>query len=96
VRNIYSICNKHCDDTIDICQLMCATVPWGAHESFMHPIFVLKNGCDGPGGGRPSCLACGPSPPGGDLPESSRVFFFIVWSVSLYVNLTCGPPLVIS
>jgi hypothetical protein len=19
---------------------------WGAHESFMHPIFVLKNGCD--------------------------------------------------
>jgi hypothetical protein len=25
---------------------MCATVSWGAHESFMHPIFVLKNGCD--------------------------------------------------
>jgi hypothetical protein len=19
---------------------------WGAHEYFMHPIFVLKNGCD--------------------------------------------------
>jgi hypothetical protein len=25
---------------------MCATVSWGAHESFIHPIFVLKNGCD--------------------------------------------------
>jgi hypothetical protein len=25
---------------------MCATVSWGAHESFMYPIFVLKNGCD--------------------------------------------------
>jgi hypothetical protein len=25
---------------------MCATISWGAHESFMHPIFVLKNGCD--------------------------------------------------
>jgi hypothetical protein len=25
---------------------MCAIVSWGAHESFMHPIFVLKNGCD--------------------------------------------------
>jgi hypothetical protein len=25
---------------------MCVTVFWGAHESFMHPIFVLKNGCD--------------------------------------------------
>jgi hypothetical protein len=25
---------------------MCVTVSWGAHESFMHPIFVLKNGCD--------------------------------------------------
>jgi hypothetical protein len=25
---------------------MCATDSWGAHESFMHPIFVLKNGCD--------------------------------------------------
>jgi hypothetical protein len=25
---------------------MCATVSWGAHESFMHPIFILKNGCD--------------------------------------------------
>jgi hypothetical protein len=25
---------------------MCATVSWGAHESFMHPIFVLKIGCD--------------------------------------------------
>jgi hypothetical protein len=25
---------------------MCATVSWGAHESYMHPIFVLKNGCD--------------------------------------------------
>jgi hypothetical protein len=24
---------------------MCATDSWGAHESFMHPIFVLKNGC---------------------------------------------------
>jgi hypothetical protein len=48
------------------------------------------------GGGRPGHLTCGPSPPGGDLPESSRIFFFIVWSASLYVNLTCGPPLVIS
>jgi hypothetical protein len=25
---------------------MCAIGSWGAHESFMHPIFVLKNGCD--------------------------------------------------
>jgi hypothetical protein len=25
---------------------MCVTVSWGAHESFMYPIFVLKNGCD--------------------------------------------------
>jgi hypothetical protein len=25
---------------------MCVIVSWGAHESFMHPIFVLKNGCD--------------------------------------------------
>jgi hypothetical protein len=25
---------------------MCATASWGAHESFMHHIFVLKNGCD--------------------------------------------------
>jgi hypothetical protein len=25
---------------------MCATGSWGAHESFIHPIFVLKNGCD--------------------------------------------------
>jgi hypothetical protein len=25
---------------------MCATDSWGAHESFMHPIFVLKIGCD--------------------------------------------------
>jgi hypothetical protein len=25
---------------------MCATGTWGAHESFIHPIFVLKNGCD--------------------------------------------------
>jgi hypothetical protein len=25
---------------------MCATVSWGAHEFYMHPIFVLKNGCD--------------------------------------------------
>jgi hypothetical protein len=25
---------------------MCATDSWGAHESFMYPIFVLKNGCD--------------------------------------------------
>jgi hypothetical protein len=25
---------------------MCATDSWGTHESFMHPIFVLKNGCD--------------------------------------------------
>jgi hypothetical protein len=25
---------------------MCAIISWGAHESFMHPIFVLKNGCD--------------------------------------------------
>jgi hypothetical protein len=25
---------------------MCATIFWDAHESFMHPIFILKNGCD--------------------------------------------------
>jgi hypothetical protein len=25
---------------------MCAIMSWGAHEYFMHPIFVLKNGCD--------------------------------------------------
>jgi hypothetical protein len=25
---------------------MCATGSWGARESFIHPIFVLKNGCD--------------------------------------------------
>jgi hypothetical protein len=25
---------------------MCAIMTWGAHEYFMHPIFVLKNGCD--------------------------------------------------
>jgi hypothetical protein len=25
---------------------MCVIVSWGAHESFMHPIFVLKNRCD--------------------------------------------------
>jgi hypothetical protein len=27
---------------------MCAIISWDAHESFMHPIFVLKNGCDTP------------------------------------------------
>jgi hypothetical protein len=41
-----SLCNKLCDDTIVICQLVCVTDSWGAHEFFMHPIFVLKNGCD--------------------------------------------------
>jgi hypothetical protein len=47
--------------------------------------------------GRPSyCLAFGPSPSGEYLLESSRVFFFKVWSISLYVNLTCGPSLVLS
>jgi hypothetical protein len=46
-------------------------------------------------GGRACFVANGPYPLGCDLPESSRVFF-IVWSVSLYVNLTCGSPLVIS
>jgi hypothetical protein len=25
---------------------MCAIMSWGAHEYVMHPIFVLKNGCD--------------------------------------------------
>jgi hypothetical protein len=25
---------------------MCVIIFWGAHESFMYPIFVLKNGCD--------------------------------------------------
>jgi hypothetical protein len=25
---------------------MCAIISWGTHESFMHPIFVLKNRCD--------------------------------------------------
>jgi hypothetical protein len=25
---------------------MCAIMSWGAHEYFMHPTFVLKNGCD--------------------------------------------------
>jgi hypothetical protein len=25
---------------------MCAIMSWGTHEYFMHPIFVLKNGCD--------------------------------------------------
>jgi hypothetical protein len=25
---------------------MCAIMTWGTHEYFMHPIFVLKNGCD--------------------------------------------------
>jgi hypothetical protein len=25
---------------------MCAIMTWGAYEYFMHPIFVLKNGCD--------------------------------------------------
>jgi hypothetical protein len=25
---------------------MCVTDSWGAHESFIHPIFILKNGCD--------------------------------------------------
>jgi hypothetical protein len=25
---------------------MCAIMTWGAHKYFMHPIFVLKNGCD--------------------------------------------------
>jgi hypothetical protein len=49
-----------------------------------------------PRGGHPCCLASGPSPPGKYLLEFSRIFFFIVWSVSLYVNLTCGPPLVLS
>jgi hypothetical protein len=40
------LCNKHCDDTIVICQFMCAIDSWGAHESFKHPIFILKNRCD--------------------------------------------------
>jgi hypothetical protein len=42
--NIHSLCNKHCDDTAVICQLVCATISWSAHESFMHPIFILKMG----------------------------------------------------
>jgi hypothetical protein len=46
VIDIHSFCNKHCDDTSVICQLVCATISWGTHKSFMHPIFVLKNGCD--------------------------------------------------
>jgi hypothetical protein len=25
---------------------VCVIISWGAYESFMHPIFVLKNGCD--------------------------------------------------
>jgi hypothetical protein len=25
---------------------MCVIVSWGAHESFMHPYFFLKNGCE--------------------------------------------------
>jgi hypothetical protein len=25
---------------------MCAIMSWGAQEYFMHPFFVLKNGCD--------------------------------------------------
>jgi hypothetical protein len=40
---------------------MCATVSWGAHESFMHPIFVLKNGCDmihPLGGSRTNGITC--------------------------------------
>jgi hypothetical protein len=27
---------------------MCVTDSWDAHKSFMHLIFVLKNGCDMP------------------------------------------------
>jgi uncharacterized membrane protein YwzB len=42
VISILSLCNKHCDDTSIICQLVCATISWGAYESIMHPIFVLK------------------------------------------------------
>jgi hypothetical protein len=48
------------------------------------------------GGGRPTCQPKRPSPSWGCLLESSRLYFFVVWSVSLYVYPTCGPPLVLS
>jgi DNA phosphorothioation-dependent restriction protein DptG len=41
-----SLCNKHYNDTIVICQLVCVTDSWGTHESFVYPIFFLKNECD--------------------------------------------------
>jgi hypothetical protein len=50
---------------------MCATVSWGAHESFMHPIFVRKNGCDSPvHHHRPHVLAHSTS--AADLQQSMR------------------------
>jgi hypothetical protein len=42
---------------------MCAIMTWDAHKYFMHPIFVLKNGCDIPSLSPPS--PCSSSSKGG-------------------------------
>jgi hypothetical protein len=48
------------------------------------------------GVGRRPCHSDRWVPPArGWLPESSRLFFLYTWLFSLYVNLTCGPPLVL-
>jgi hypothetical protein len=44
VISILSLCNKHCDDTSIICQLVCVTIP-GAHMSLLCILFLsLKIG----------------------------------------------------
>jgi hypothetical protein len=35
-------------------------------------------------------------PPRVLLPVSSRLFLLYMWPFSLYINMTCGPPLVVS
>jgi hypothetical protein len=64
---------------------MCATVSWGAHESFMHPIFVLKNGCDTyDAGDTPNNVSDPPVAPLVNIEElyrASNVWVFKLWMV---------------